>query len=145
MRTPVAERLWPKALVGTWGECWLWTGAVDKDGYGRLWMNDGRRSAAAYIVAYELTFGSVPAGLMLDHLCRNRRCVNPTHLEPVTNEENLRRGIAPNPYRYLSLWCNRGHYRTTALTRFIPGGSIRCRLCERYDQRLQYEKKRGGC
>lgn len=70
--------------------CWPWRARLSRDGYGRLW--DGRYSADAHRIAYTLFVGPVPDDMDLDHLCRNRGCVNPAHLEPVTHDENLRRG-----------------------------------------------------
>ncbi len=77
------------------GACWVWTAATT-NGYGYLQIGgrQGRR-VQAYKLAYEWLVGPVPAGLQLDHLCRNRRCVNPSHLEPVTQLENLLRGNHP--------------------------------------------------
>lgn len=72
------------------GPCWLWTGANDGHGYGHLTRED--RTIKAYRYAYEICIGSVPAGLELDHLCRVPACVKPAHLEPVTHQENIRRG-----------------------------------------------------
>lgn len=68
--------------------CWLWTSTVVWNGYGQFRINN--RRVYAHRFAYEQVVGPVPDGL--DHLCRNRRCVNPAHLEPVTRQENLRRG-----------------------------------------------------
>lgn len=74
--------------TGTW--CWLWTGWVAGNGYGRLGWKGG--SVAAHRLAYQLYRGEIDDGLVIDHLCRNRRCVNPSHLEPVTQGENVKRG-----------------------------------------------------
>lgn len=68
--------------------CWNWNGPLSK-GYGTVWA-DGR-NRGAHCVLYELVVGPVPKGLELDHLCRNRRCCNPNHLEPVTHQENMHR------------------------------------------------------
>jgi HNH endonuclease len=72
-------------------ECWDWTGYVAKDGYGSVWLKG--KPVQAHIAVYSLLIGEVPAGLQLDHLCRNRGCVNPKHLEPVSKKENQRRRI----------------------------------------------------
>lgn len=71
------------------GICWLWTGYVNPDGYGKIRV--GGRVIGAHQMAFELIIGAVPQGLELDHLCRNTVCVRPDHLEPVTAGENVRR------------------------------------------------------
>lgn len=71
--------------------CWIWQLNTLKNGYGLTW--NGKRSTVAHRVYYEKAKGQIPGQLQLDHLCRVRNCVNPDHLEPVTNAENQRRGL----------------------------------------------------
>lgn len=75
------------------GLCWEWTGSLNKGGYGQMRLNKTRLEMAHRVVWEELA-GPIPEGLDLDHLCRNRKCANPDHLEPVTRSVNLRRGRA---------------------------------------------------
>lgn len=72
--------------------CWVWQRVRDRHGYGRTHRESGK-TALAHRVYYERLVGPIPDGLQLDHLCRNHACVNPEHLEPVTNRENVIRGI----------------------------------------------------
>jgi hypothetical protein len=71
------------------GGCWLWTRSLNRDGYGWASLND--KTYEAHRLVYQLVNGDVDSGAVLDHLCRVRACVNPAHLEPVSNRENLRR------------------------------------------------------
>lgn len=93
----------------------------------------------AHRVGYELYVGKIPDGLMLDHLCRNRCCVNPKHLEPVTNLENVRRGIAAQRNREIRLamtHCKRGHPLSGDNLYINPGSGQRvCRSCRLMSKR----------
>ena len=82
-------RFWSYATPEQNSGCWLWLGATTDNGYGSFWA-DGR-SHRAHRFAYAQFVGPIPSGLTLDHLCRNRICVNPKHLEPVTDRENILR------------------------------------------------------
>jgi len=82
--------------------CWLWRGAADGLGYGRIIVN--RRIVLTHRYSYEAHTGPIPDSLVLDHLCRNPQCVNPAHLEAVTQRENMRRGM-----KVQQTHCKRGH------------------------------------
>lgn len=105
VRTPAAERFWPKVVQD--GDCWRWTGAK-ANGYGKINLGPERDGfiMRAHVFAYQEMVGEIPDGLVLDHLCRNRACVNPDHLEPVTHKVNIRRGFADRGRR---THCKRGH------------------------------------
>lgn len=91
------ERVHPRIEVSTTltfddTACWLWCGEINRNGYGRVWI--GGKRLMTHRVVYELLVGPIEDGLVLDHLCRNRRCCNPKHMEPVTVRENTLRGEA---------------------------------------------------
>lgn len=107
--------------------CWLWTGYVDPKGYGVIGVGN-RRLMKAHRYSYERFKEAIPAGMQLDHLCRVRHCVNPEHLEPVTNRENVVRGNAARPK---ATHCKHGHEFTTGNTYFHPKrGTRHCRACQ---------------
>lgn len=118
----------PESHLGT--PCWQWTASTDGR-YGVFWAD---RKVKAHRVSYEIHVGPVPEGLMLDHLCRNTRCVNPEHLEPVTRSENARRGLTGLHTvirRALTGTCPHGHPFDQANTRVNKRGARCCRTCAR--------------
>src|SRR5690606_26252710 len=105
------------------------------DGYGRIVV--GGKQRPAHRVSYEHFVGPIPDGLLLDHLCRVRCCINPAHLEPVTSGENTRRGFVGSERHET---CKRGHdLSQTAATR--KDGSRFCRVCANEAKRLSYVRK----
>lgn len=137
---PLAERFWAKVEKTDW--CWHWTAGVDKDGYGRIWVSQKARTRRAHRIAYEMLVGPIPSGLTLDHLCRNPACVNPDHLEPVTNRENILRGNTLQRANALKRECDSGHPFDEANTYVRPNGARTCRICRREYKRRHRIKKR---
>lgn len=130
------------------GGCLEWQGSRTTAGYGQMW--DGSRVAMVHRMSYELAKGPIPEGLDLDHLCRNRLCANPAHLEPVTRRENIMRGVAPGKVaarHKAQTHCKNGHEFTPANTyAYVRRGWImrHCRECQRIRGREYLERKRHG-
>lgn len=121
----IQERIEPVPEMG----CWLWSGRVGLAGYGLLCERRGDRkvSARAHSAVYKLLRGPVPDGLVLDHLCRVRCCVNPDHLEPVTIRTNVLRGVgiaAKNAQKTECPKCG-GPFES------LPDGRRKCPSCRR--------------
>jgi hypothetical protein len=117
------ERILRRTRVDAAG-CWVWQASM-QGGYGRLNMHG--RKVFAHRLAWECRFGPVPDGLELDHLCRNKACCNPDHLEPVTHTANVGRGLNG----VLRTHCARGHELAGANLCVQAGGRRRCRICQR--------------
>lgn len=120
--------------------CHNWTGFIDPKGYGMVW--DGRTMTRTHRFAYIIAKGAIPNGLQLDHLCRNRRCCNPAHLEPVTARENIFRGEGIAVKRARATHCQRGHPFDEQNTRWIKGRYRWCRECGRAAARKAYARRK---
>jgi hypothetical protein len=120
--TSLLERIADRFTVGD--GCWEWSGSRSAAGYGNVWV-DGRQRYA-HRVMYELLVGPIPAGLQIDHLCRNRSCVNPGHMEPVTSKENTLRGNSMSARHARQTECPHGHSLSDAM-HYKNGRS--CRTC----------------
>lgn len=127
---PPEERFW--RFVRKHEDCWLWSGHLDKDGYGRIRV-DSNTLRTAHRFSYTHFRGDIPDGAELDHLCRQRSCVNPAHLEPVTHKENMRRS---GPY-VTKTHCKAGHDRAPENIS-TSGGRRWCRICHNNGQRRRY-------
>ena len=128
-------RFWRKVRILNNG-CWEWTAALQK-GYGVIGLGTRRDGdISAHRWAYLTLIGPIPEGLECDHLCRNRACVNPLHIEPVTRQENLRRGIGGfkvggGNQHSVKTHCPQGHDYDYVNSR----GWRKCRRCERAGKR----------
>lgn len=128
--------IWRRVAVGEADECWPFLGSLTTRGYGTFCYAGNRRQA--HRVTYELVRGPISDGLHLDHLCRNRRCCNPSHLEPVTSLENTRRSPTHNGAK---THCPQGHEYSGTNLRVYRGGRY-CRECIRIDARKRKQRNR---
>jgi hypothetical protein len=136
------------ARVDAEGDCWQWTGSDNGKGYGVIQF-DGRLQRV-HRLSWEYLVGPIPDGLVLDHLCRNKRCVNPDHLEPVTNRENVLRGYGISAQLARNTECPNGH-PFSGDNLIITDSGRRCRICNRATIRkarrrlkAQFEAGRSG-
>ena len=114
---------WWRVEIRSDDECWLWGQSTGSHGYGQTW--DGRTVRLAHRVAWVLTFGEIPTGMTVDHICRERKCCNPEHLRLLTNVQNA----SDNGFKGRT-HCLRGHEFTEANTRTNSRGHRTCKACD---------------
>jgi hypothetical protein len=130
----IHKRFWSKVsvdgpvLADELGPCWPWLESLDTYGYAQFWL-DGHSKVMAHRFAYELLFGPIQSGLEISHLCRNRACQNPSHMEAVTPRENTLRGISITALHSAKTHCLRGHPFDAVNTYIPPHGGRYCRIC----------------
>ena len=123
---PIEERFWEK--VDAAGDCWEWTACRNEHGYGSF-VTERPKKVKAHRMAWELLVGPIPDGMVLDHLCRNPRCVNPDHLEVVTQRINMLRGYGIARRAANATHCPQGHPYNAENTAYTKKGHRACRAC----------------
>lgn len=137
---PILDRFTEKTKAGDDG-CIVWTASGNGAGYGAMFIAKGKR-VLAHRWSYEHFVGPIPDGLHIDHLCRNRMCVNPEHLEAVPQRANTLRGIAPTAINAAKTHCHKGHPLSGENLYITPGrGSRQCRECHRTYERDRYQSR----
>jgi hypothetical protein len=125
---PAEERFW-RFVKKTDDGCWFWVGGKDRKGYGRF-RAENKKFWSAHRWAYQYFVGSIPEGMQTDHLCRTPSCVNPAHMEIVTNDENQRRA------NLLVTTCKYGHQ--------LDGVKKRQRYCKTCAREYNHRRKSNG-
>jgi hypothetical protein len=123
------------------GPCWVWTGAK-VEGYGVIQLNG--RPVKAHILSFTWAKGPIEEGRERDHLCRNRACVRPDHLEAVSHWTNVARGISPHGLNATKVHCPKGHLYDETNTRVDSKGRRHCRTCRNEASRRYYLRRRAA-
>lgn len=125
--------------------CWIWHGRIDKDGYGRAWSRRARKDKPAHRVAYEYLIGEIPAGLVGDHMCSNRRCVNPGHVRLCSPGQNTMApwSRAPSLANARKTHCDNGHEFTAENTYTCANGWRQCNTCKMNRKHARIRKRFG--
>lgn len=131
------DRFWDKVMPEPNSGCWLWTACVNSDGYGCFRIND--KLVLAHRLSYQAHKESIPDGLQIDHICRVRSCVNPFHLNVVTNKQNHYRSPIQNINK---THCPKGHPYDEQNTYRHPNGSRVCKTCRKRNDKRSAQRRR---
>lgn len=136
-----SDRFWSKVDKSSPVGCWMWTASViQANGYGQFNAGPHKGMMLAHRFAYELMVGPIPDGLQLDHLCRNKLCVNPDHLEPVSQRVNILRSESFPAVNARKTHCTHGHEFTEENTRIRKQGWRSCKACNAEIERRRVRK-----
>lgn len=139
----VREPIEDKYVVDPATGCWNWDRAQDGHGYGQYLHPVTKTNTHPHRYLYEREFGPIPDGLQIDHLCRNRLCVNPSHMEAVTPRENILRGVGSSAVAARKTHCVRGHEFAPENTHITTQGARACITCRHlYRQTPEFKRKR---
>lgn len=108
-------------------DCHIWIGSINPYGYGIIFINGKHKQA--HRIAFEARYGIIPKGMVINHLCRVRNCVNPDHLEIATHKTNILSGLSPSAINSLKTHCSNGHEFTEENTKITSRGWRECRAC----------------
>lgn len=136
---PPEQRFWEHVQGDGVETCWVWKSVIRHNGYGQFKI--GNLAITAHRWAYEHLRAPIPAGLVIDHLCRNRACVNPWHLEPVTQRENTLRGESPVARNAAKTHCLNDHPFDAENTGTDSDGNRFCRTCATEQQRARKQRR----
>ena len=134
----VLERFWDKVEVDSISGCWNWMGSKFASGYAQFKLTH-TKNVRAHRFAYEVNKGKVPKDFVLDHLCRNRKCVNPDHLEIVTQKENMIRGNSPPSLNSKKTHCSKNH-PLSGDNLYFHNNKRYCKICIEETKRRFNEK-----
>ncbi len=138
------ERILTNILIDPFTQCWVWQGFIGKSGYARLFIEKGKgKRKFVHRYSYENFVGKIPDDLTLDHICRNRKCCNPTHLQPVTIKQNTLLGIGFAPKNKAKSHCRNGHEYSESNTYHVRNERA-CKICLSINSAKYREKKNKG-
>ena len=148
VQRPIQDRFWEKVNKNgpmpetrpELGPCWVWTAGLNAYGYGHFW--DGDKTIGSHQWLYESQHGPTPSGSNLDHLCRNKPCINPHHLESVPVGANNLRGVGWGALNARKTHCPQGHPYDEANTHIGRDGYRYCRICRQVQSTQAYERRK---